>query len=364
MKSIGMDVHSRQTYFCVLDERGDRVDSGRVETTEDGLQSLVTRHGEVQVAIEASTTAWWVQDILKKAGAKVEVTNPYKLKLIAESRAKTDKADAQILAELLRIGGLPTPVYVPSADIVELRQKISLRRQLIKIRTQIICSAKARMRGFGIKLKPRAFHTSSSWADTMTLYKDHRWYLKPLQEVFEKVEGGINGLVKEMSEKWDEDPSIKRLQTMCGVGPIVSYTVKASLADAKRFSSSKQVSAYAGLVPIERSTGETVHRGGITHEGRTELREALVQGAWAVLRTRKDSAIFLKKFFYTIMHKRGSQVAIVALARKLLTIAYHILRDEKEFDGTKVQEKKKMEKMFTRQPSVVELDPVTVAWGS
>jgi transposase len=364
MKSIGMDVHSRQTYFCVLNERGSRIDSGRVETTEKGLQAVVERHGVVQIAIEASTTAWWVQDILKKAGAEVEVTNPYKLKLIAESRSKTDKADAQILAELLRCGGLPTPVYVPSADIMELRQKISLRRQLIKIRTQIICSAKARLRGFGIKLSPQVFHTMMSWSKTIEGHKEHQWYLEPLREVFKKVEGGINGLVKDISEKWDKDPSVHRLWTICGIGPIVAYTIIAALADAKRFATSKQVNAYAGLVPIERSTGESVHRGGITHEGRVELREALVQAAWAVLRTRKDNAIFLKKFYYKIMYKRGSQIAITALARKLLTIAYHVLRDEMEFDGTKVQEKKRIEKKITRSPSVVELDPETVAWGS
>lgn len=365
MKSIGMDVHAKQTYFCVLNERGDVVDKGRTETTEKNLQQVIERcKGGVQVAIEASTTAWWVQDILKKAGARVEVTNPYKLKLIAESRAKTDKADALVLAELLRCGGLPTAVYVPPAEVIDLRQKINLRRQLIKIRTQLICSAKAKLRGRGIKMLPQSFHTVSSWTKMVKEHEDHRWYMEPLQEVFRKVENGIEQLVEGISNEWDKDPGVQRLKTVCGIGPIVAYTIRAALADAKRFATSKQVSAYAGIVPTERSTGETTHRGRITHEGRIELRQALVQAAWGVLRTRKDEAVFLKKFYYKIMYKKGSQIAIVALARKLLTIAYHVLRDERTFDGTMIGEKKGEEKSFTRAPSVVELDPGTVAWGS
>lgn len=365
MKSIGMDVHARQTYFCVLNERGDVVNRGRTDTTEQKLRQVIERcNGKTQVAIEASTTAWWVQDILKKAGARVEVTNPYKLKLIAESRAKTDKADAQILAELLRCGGLPTAVYVPSAEIIDLRQKLNLRRQLIKIRTQLICSAKARLRGRGIKVLPQSFHTVSSWAKITKEHEDHRWYMEPLQEVFERVEAGIDQLVDNISDEWDRDPGVQRLRTVCGIGPIVAYTIRAALADAKRFATSKQVGAYAGIVPTERSSGEATHRGRITHEGRIELRQALVQAAWGVLRTRRDEAVFLKKFYYKIMYRKGSQIAIVALARKLLTIAYHILRDAREFEGTMIREKKGKGKSFTRAPSVVEFDPEKVAWGS
>lgn len=362
MRSIGMDVHAKQTHFCVLDERGEVVDRGRTETTEENLRAVVKRsEGEVQVAIEASTTTWWVQDILKRAGAKVEVTNPYKLKLIAESRAKTDKADAQILAELLRCGGLPTPVYVPSAEIIELRQKVNLRRQLIKIRTQVICGARAKLRGGGIKLLPQSFHTVASWERLIKVHKTIRWYLEPLMEIFDKVEEGRIGIESALLEKWGKDTSVQRLQTVCGIGPIVAYTIRAALADASRFASSRQVNAYAGLVPIQRDTGESTYRGGITHEGRIELRQALVQAAWAVIRTRRDEATYLKKFYFKIMYKRGSQIAIVALARKLLTIAYHILRDETTFDGYLTREKKARERSDTRSPSVVELDPGIVA---
>lgn len=346
MRNIGMDVHARQTYFCVLDEEGRKVERGKVETKEEALRGVVNRHKRegVQVALEATTTSWWVQEVLKKAGAKVEVTNPYKVKLISESRAKTDKADAQILAELLRCGGLPTPVYVPSARIRKLRKHLTLRRGLLQVRTRLICNGKAHLRGEGIQNEQKDFHTSKSWEGIMQDHSASRWYLHPLFEVYQRVETSLKAVEAAMDDEWSLDESVLRLQTIPGVGRIVAYTVIASLGEVERFSCSKQVAAYAGMVPTERSSGEVVVRSGITHEGRSELRGALVQAGWAVLRTRKDEAQFLKCFYYKLMHKRGSQIAVVALARKLLTIAYQLLKEEKNFDGKAVQEIQKPKK--------------------
>jgi transposase len=340
MKSIGMDVHMRQTYFCVLDKRGKLVERGHVMTTEKALSEVIERHADdkVQVALEASTITWWVQDILKKAGARVEVTNPYKLKLISESRSKTDKADAQILAELLRCGGLPTAVYVPSVEIRTLRQKLCLRRRLISIRTQVINAGKAHLRGQGIKSQPKDLHTVLSWKEKIDKTPESSWYLNPLFETYFQVQSELDKLEKKLLKEYGKDERIKRLRTIPGVGVTVSYTLLACLAEAKRFSSSKQVAAYAGLVPSQFSSGEVTNYGGITRQGRHELRGTLIQGAWGVLRTRKDSALYLKKFYYKLLHKKGkSQVAIVALARKILTIAYHVMKDEKDFEGSLTQ---------------------------
>ncbi len=340
MKSIGMDIHTKQTHFCVLDLKGNRVERGQVETTESALSEVIGRYLSegVQVAIEASTITWWVKGILEKAGAKVEVTNPYKLKLISESRSKTDKSDAEILAELLRCGGLPTAVYAPTAEMMTLRQKISLRRGLVKIRSQVICSAKAHLRGRGHKPQVRELHSLTSWKNLVILYADSAWYLDPLRETFEVVSKQITDLEINMGEEYSDHVTIKLLQTIPGIGAITSVTLLACIADANRFASSKQVAAYAGLVPSQRSSGDRINLGGITCEGRSELRGAMVQAAWGALRTRKDSALHLKKFYYRLMHKSGkSQIAIVALAHKLLTIAYHVMRSGKKFEGSLTQ---------------------------
>lgn len=357
MRNIGMDVHSKQTVFQVVDEEGCIVDRGKVETTAVALQEVIRRHsrdGEVRVALEASTPAFWIRDALVSAGAEVHVTNPYKLRLIAESRQKTDENDAAILAELLRCGGLPRAVYVPTPAIRELREQLALRRQLIRIRTQVINGAKAALRRRGQKYTARAFHTLASWeAESKVLP-----VVSPLHGLWSQAEEERIRIEKELSQDWRSDSVIQRLQTIPGVGPIVAYTIVAALADIHRFQSAEKVASYAGLVPTERSSGEKVIRGGITHQGRSELCGAMVQAAWAVLRTKRSEAEKLQKQFYKLMFKRGSQIAIVALARKLLTIVYQVWKRETVFDGDRVGNRRDI------RPMASGIDRVTVACGA
>lgn len=360
-----MDVHMKQTVFHVVDESGQMQERGQVMTQIAELQSVVMRHlkfGEVKIAVESSTPAFWVRDVLVSAGATVEVTNPYKLRLIAESRRKTDANDAMILAELLRCNGLPTAVYVPETEIRELREQLGLRRHLIRMRTQIICAVKASFRKHGIPYTSRAFHTEASWEDHMDK-TPASGVLKPL---YQQIESERLKIEATLAKQWKATPQIQLLQTVPGVGPIVSYTIMAAVGDIHRFASADKVASYAGLVPSERSSGESIVRGGITHQGRSELCGAMVQAAWAVLHTRREEADGLKRLFYKIMFKRGSQVAIVAVARKLLTIAYHVLKEEKAFDGTRVGLQKTHHKQHSRSNSTMAdaVDLVKVACGT
>jgi transposase len=351
-----MDVHTKQTVFQVVDEEGKVIDRGKVETTIPALQKVIRchLHQGVRVALEASTPAFWIKDALVAAGAEVQVTNPYKLRLIAESRNKTDENDAAILAELLRCGGLPRAVYVPEPEIRELREQLSLRRQLIRIRTQVINGAKAALRRRGEKYSARSFHTIRSWEEENRALP----VVSPLHQLWEQVEMGRLQIENSLHQMWKNNSTIQRLQTIPGVGPIVAYTIVAALADIHRFKTAEQVASYAGLVPTERSSGESVVRGGITHQGRSELCGAMVQAAWAVLRTKRSDTEKLRSRFYKIMFKRGSQVAIVALARKLLTIVYQVWKQETVFDGDRIGHQKNI------RPMASGINRVTVACGA
>src|SRR3990167_10492886 len=140
---------------------------------------------------------------------KVQVTNPYKLRLIAESRQKTDENDAAILAELLRCGGLPRAVYVPPPAIRQLREQLSLRRQLIRIRTQVINGAKASMRRRGERYTARTFHTAISWKDQDKTFS----LVGPLQGLWRQVEEERLRIEKKLNKEWQNDSVIQRLQT-------------------------------------------------------------------------------------------------------------------------------------------------------
>jgi transposase len=140
MHYCGMDVSRKSTHVYIEDAQGRRVTRGIVATTPTGLAQAVERYAArgVRVAIEAGNQTAWIVDLLRELGAKVHVVHPLKVKLIAESKKKTDRIDAQLLAHLLRIGGLPEPVHVPSHRSRELRGLLVARRQLVHMRTRLV----------------------------------------------------------------------------------------------------------------------------------------------------------------------------------------------------------------------------------
>jgi transposase len=129
----GVDLAGVSSYAYVTDAKGRKLWSGPIETTKAAFERLVKRFKRdcFAVAIEAGNQTVWVYDLLVALGAKVTVVNPTKVKLIAESRRKTDKIDAQVLCELLRLDALPHAVHMPGPQARQLRGLLVAGRQLV-----------------------------------------------------------------------------------------------------------------------------------------------------------------------------------------------------------------------------------------
>src|SRR5205085_764774 len=117
----------------------------------------------LSIAIEAGNQTAWVYEELVKLGARVVVVNPNQVRLIAESRRKTDKVDAKILCELLRIGGLPCPVHMPAPQARELRGLLVARRQLVSARTKLCNVVRGMLRQTGVCLVARELSSKAGW---------------------------------------------------------------------------------------------------------------------------------------------------------------------------------------------------------
>lgn len=341
---IGLDVHAKQSYFCAVDKAGQCLGHCSMPTTAEAFKDLIRRYqamGEVKTALEATNISWWIANVLKEAGADVHVVNVYQLKLIAHSKRKTDRYDSKVLADLLRCDGLPPKVYVPTEETFRLRRLLKLRKSFVRLRIKAIVQAKSFMRQQGEKVGARDFCSKGSWNRIVEEKPELGFYLFPLYHLFQCVEQQIRDL-EEQSRKIvaDEDPALQLLESIPGIGFYTGRIIMAAVGDIQRFSRSDQLVSYAGFNPSERSSGEVERRGSISKQGRSELREALVQGAWAVVRYAKPETALLRRFFYRVMHKRCSQVAITALARKLLVIAYQVMKSGKPFDTSLYLEKK------------------------
>jgi transposase len=338
----GMDIASKSSYLYVTTKTGRKVASGALETTREAFENRLKRYVKdgLAIAIEAGNQTAWIYDALVAMGAKVTVVNPTKVKLIAESRRKTDKIDAKILCELLRIDALPHPVHMPGKPARALRGLLVARRQLISARTKLCNVVRGMVRQEGTLLPARALSTLTGWKGLFG-----RGFSQPHLAVivaayfdsFKALTTSIHEIDRELAEHERMDSRAARLQTMPKVGRIAALTFLAAVDDPKRFPSARKLVGYSGLAPTVRSSGERTEYGSISRAGRRELRAVWVQIAHLVAVDDGKATRPLRAWFNRVAHRRGKKTATVALARRLLVIAYHLLRDGTVYDVTRLK---------------------------
>jgi transposase len=341
MYYCGLDVSMKSTHVHVDNEQGRRVKRVVVATTPEGIETALRRYlgPQLKVAIEAGGQTAWIHDLLREQRAKVHVVHPLKVKWIAESKKKSDRVDAQLLARLLRIGGLPEPVHMPAVATREVRALLRARRQLVRVRTQLVNVVRGLLRQQRVTLKARALQSHRGWAQlrTLPLSAAMRDVVTAYETTMKETTAALKGLERELGQRAARDPRVQRLQSIPGVGALTAQTVTAAVDRVERFRHAKQLVSYSGLAPTVRASGEHVQYGPITKQGRSELRAVLVQAAHAALRSKDAAAAPLQRWHARVARRRGQKTAIVALARKLLTIAFYLLRDGTTYDPQRVR---------------------------
>jgi transposase len=342
MLYCGIDIGSKSSYLFVTTKSGRRLLSGEVATTREGFECRLKRFvpEKLAVAIEAGNQTAWIYDALVAMGAKVTVVNPAKVRMIAESRCKTDKIDAKTLCFLLRLKALPHPVHMPGEAARALRGLLVARRQLIWTRTKLCNVVRGMVRQEGIQLESRALSSFIGWKRLMGQGFDRphvATIVSSFYETFVSLTHSIQQIERELAACERKDRRSARLQTMPKVGRIASLTFLAAVDDVKRFGSSRKLVGYSGLAPTVRSSSGRTEYGSITRAGRHELRGVWVQIAHLVAIDTSRATRPLRTWFNRVARRRGKKTAVVALARRLLVIAYHLLSEETVYDPARLK---------------------------
>jgi len=291
MVYCGMDMASVSSYVYVADKVGRKLAAGEIDTSKEGIEGRLrpfVRKG-LSIAIEAGNQTAWIYDVLVEMGAIVTVVNPAKVKPIAQSRRKTDKIDAKLLCDLLRVDALPHPVHMPSDPARAMRGVLRARKQLISARTKLCNVVRGMLRQEGIQLPLRALSSYVGWQRVMAREFDRPHLpliVSAYYESFVTLTRSIRQLERELNAQKRADARAARVETMPKVGQITALTTIGALDDARRFPSSRKAVAYSGLAPTVRSSGERTEYGSISREGRSELRAVWVQVAHLVVRER------------------------------------------------------------------------------
>jgi transposase len=338
----GIDIGGLSSYVYVSDAGGRKKWNGEVKTSRGMFAAVLKRYvrGGLKVAIEAGNQTAWIHAVLVDLGAEVIVVNPQQVKLIAMSHKKTDKVDARILCELLRMDGLPEPVHMPSAEMRGLRGLLAARRQLIQARTKLQNVVRGMLRQEGVQLARSVLSTFKGWKQLLERGFDHDHLaviVATYYESFVTVTHSIRALDKELAAREAADPRAARLRTMPKVGPVAALTLVSAVDDVTRFRSSRKLVGYSGLAPSVRQSSERTVYGPISRQGRRELRGVWVQVAHLVAIDQSTATRPLRAWFQRVARRRGRKTAIVALARRLLVIAYQLLKHETDYDVSRLK---------------------------
>jgi transposase len=286
-----------------------------------GVKKIPVPPKEVKVAIEPVTGWRWVVKQLEEAGLEVHIAHPQKVRMIAESKQKTDFNDARTLADLLRAGMLPES-YRVADEIYELRVVLRERNFLVSQRTAV----KNRLHGIattqGLHLIEGGNPLHKKGKASIQEGGDE--IMKELLAVIDEQNVHIDLLTEKIEKTAKDLPQAKLLMTMPGIGPITALMVIAEVGDFSRFGRAEKLASFAGLVPKQRSSGEKVRLGGITHLGSKYLRTAMVEAA---MRISSGYAPELHKFVEDLKPSCGAKRARVALARKMLTIMWAMIKN-------------------------------------
>jgi len=327
---VGLDVHKKLVEACVIDAAGQVLLRERCDCTREGLQAFARQHLTRQdtVALEATFHTWSVVAVLKPFVGEVIVSNPLRTKAIAEAKIKTDKVDALVLAQLLRCDYLPR-VWEPDATTQRLRRLTHRRASLVADRTAIKNRLHAVLAERLIPLPVSRLFSSQGLAAlrTLELDEDGRQILDSDLRLLTVVEQEIVEIDAILNRLGYSEDRVRLLMTLPGVGVAVAQTVLAALGDISRFRTADHAASYLGLVPSTRQSADRSYHGPITKHGSGHARWMLVQAAQHLASHPGP----LGHFFRRLAKKKNRNVAVVAVARKLVVIAWHMLRNNEPY---------------------------------
>lgn len=337
---IGMDVSSKEFVVYAMDQRQQKVFEGRIAPSRAGLRELVKNLGSDRkfFVFEAGNQMKWIAMTLKKQeGVEIHVVHPNEVKWINQSSGKTDKIDARKLAQLGRGNLLPRAVHIVEGKARQLRELVSARSQLQSKRVALINTVRGYMKQEGVSL-PEKFFQRLDWKSALEakpLGSTQKIILKSFMEGISALEDSEKTITAKMLEI--EDNRCDLLETIPAIGKIASRVLVGALDDADRFDNKKCVANYGGLAPTIYQSGGTTNLGRINRDGRQEVRKVLLQCAHTIQRMMSREAAPVREFFERIEKKRGKKRAVVATARKLLTIAYGVLKSGTVYNPIKLR---------------------------
>ena len=339
MNIIAIDLGKFKSMFCFHDSDTQNYPTSAAPTASDYFESVFKSQKPDLVVVEACGPSGWVSDLCQELEIPIIVCSTHEAAwLFKNVKRKTDKDDAIKLARLAAMEQLKA-VHVPSKAMRELKRLIKYRKGLVGRVNKCKNTIRSIFANQGIKITSGAqtWHTGRQQlideskplpdCDQQELWRGE---LDLELTQLSAVEAHLKEVDKRLEAIAKEDTRIQRVMQIDGVGRVTAEAIVAHIDDAKRFRNKNQVSAYAGLVPRQHQSGNTDRHGRITKRGPSLLRTLLVECAWTSLQYNTWSRQTYERIHGGNQTRRKK--AAIAMARKILVVAWAMLRDETDYD--------------------------------
>lgn len=315
---IGLDVHKKTIAYCIKTITGEVVDQGVISADRKTLwQWLENLPGQWTGAMEATMFTGWIYDFLKPHTVELKVAHPAMLKAITAAKKKNDRADAETLADLLRVNLLPECVMM-SAELRELRRVLRYRNMVVRTAVAMKNKVSGLLMEVGASYNKRRLHGKRYFKQLLERVEDVPDSVKDLLLLsrgnFELFEAIQKKLVKTLRENKLIRERVDLLMSIRGIGEITALTWVLEIGDVKRFINSKKAISYCGLCSAQRESAGKEHRGPISKKRNKYLQTMLVEAANLAPRWNPELAVVHEK---ALMRGNRNQ-ATLAVARKLV----------------------------------------------
>jgi transposase len=335
MRYVGVDLHKKSISLCVVelvDRERKIVERRKFHCDKEELMAeYFAKLGEYQLVVEATASYEWFVQLVEPTADRVVLAHPGHLRVIAQSKRKTDKLDAQTLAEFLALDQIPE-AWRPTQRVRQHRTLVRYRQYLVGRRTSVKNKLRRVLSHYNADTKNLFSKAGRQYLAKIKISEADRFVADLLCEELDQHNERLKRVVKQLRGFAKQAPVAEQearavLESMPCVGPVTIDVVLAEAGDVRRFGSQRKATAYAGLAPGIRESAGKSKQLAITKQGSGLLRTTLVETAWRlVLRTRRWARVYDK-----LRPRCGAKKAIVAVARRVWCVMVSMLQSGQKY---------------------------------
>ncbi|MBI4619436.1 MAG: IS110 family transposase [Desulfobacterales bacterium] len=326
----GLDIHKKVISYCIKHSDGKIVRQGEIAAERKALLKWLS---ELPVpwlgAMEATMFTGWIYDYLKPHALELKVAHPEMLRAITAAKKKNDRADAEKLADLLRVNLLPE-CYMASEKIRELRRVLRYRNMIVRTSVKMKNKISGLLMEVGAQYNKKRLHGKKYFNELLEKVEDVPTSVNELLklsrsglEMFQDVQ---RKLVETLHDNTLIRERVRRLQTIDGIGEVTALTWVLEIGDPDRFSSVRQAISYCGLCSAQNESAGKEQRGPISKKRNKHLQTVLIEAAKLAPRWNQQ----LAKIHARELERGNRNKATLAVARKL--VAYMLAVEKRKAD--------------------------------